>query len=184
MRRVARSLVLLPAAVWLLAVTGHPALAEIAGMPKIIDGDTIEVQGQAIRLYGIDAPELGQACTIEERTYDCGLVARTALLDLTAGVAVTCQVVSAEVVSAEVVSAEPGRAAEDGRPGRCFAQGYDLSEGMAYTGWALALREVSVHYLVFEERAQAAGRGLWKGRFVTPWDWRGGARLAVQGAAE
>ena len=121
MRRVARSLVLLPAAVWLLAVTGHPALAEIAGMPKIIDGDTIEVQGQAIRLYGIDAPELGQACTIEERAYDCGLVARTALLDLTAGVAVTCRVVSAEVVSAEVVSAEPDRAAEDGRPGRCFA---------------------------------------------------------------
>ena len=179
MRRVARSLVLLPAAVWLLAVTGHPALAEIAGMPKIIDGDTIEVQGQAIRLYGIDAPELGQACTIEERAYDCGLVARTALLDLTAGVAVTCQ-----VVSAEVISAEPGRAAEDGRPGRCFAQGYDLSEGMTYTGWALALREVSAHYLVFEERAQAAGRGLWRGRFVTPWDWRGGARLAVQGAAE
>ncbi|MEE8500844.1 MAG: thermonuclease family protein [Kiloniellales bacterium] len=167
------------AAVWLLAITGHPALAEVAGMPKIIDGDTIEVQGQAIRLYGIDAPELGQACTIEERTYDCGMVARTALLDLTAGVAVTCK-----VVSAKVVSAEPGRTAEDGRPGRCFAQGYDLSEGMAYTGWALTQREVSERYLVFEERAQAAGRGLWKGRFVTPWDWRGGARLTAQGAAE
>ncbi len=179
MRRVARSLVLLPAAVWLLAMTGHPALAEITGRPKIIDGDTLEVQGQTIRLYGIDAPELGQTCTIEGRAYDCGMVARTALLDLTAGVAVTCQ-----VVSAEVVSAEPGRAAEDGRIGRCFAQGYDLSEGMAYTGWALALREVSERYLVFEERAQAAGRGLWKGRFVTPWDWRGGARLALQGAAE
>ena len=55
---------------------------------------------------------------------------------------------------------------------------------MAYTGWALALPEVSERYLVFEDRAQAAGRGLWKGRFVTPWDWRGGARLAVQGAAE
>ncbi len=179
MRRVVRSRVLLPAAAWLLAMTGHPALAEIAGMPKIIDGDTIEVQGQAIRLYGIDAPELGQACTIKERTYDCGMVARTALLDLTAGIAVTCK-----LVSAEAVSAEPGRAPEDGRPGRCFAQGYDLAEGMAYTGWALAQREVSAHYLVFEERAQAAGRGLWKGRFVTPWDWRGGTRLAVQGAAE
>ncbi len=179
MGRVARSLVLLPAAVWLLAMTGHPALAEMAGRPKIIDGDTLEVQGQAIRLYGIDAPELGQACTIEGRAYDCGMVARTALLDLTAGVAVTCK-----VVSAEVVSAEPGRAAEDGRIGRCFAQGYDLSEGMAYTGWALALPEVSERYLVFEERAQAAGRGLWKGRFVTPWDWRRGARLAAQGVAE
>ncbi len=85
MRLVARSLVVLLAAVWLLAMTGRPALAEITGRPKIIDGDTIELQGQAIRLYGIDAPELGQACTIKERTYDCGLVARTALLDLTAG---------------------------------------------------------------------------------------------------
>ncbi len=179
MRRVARSLVVSLAAVWLLAMTGQPALAEITGRPKIIDGDTLELAGQAIRLYGIDAPELGQACSIKDQTYDCGMVARTALLDLTAGVAVTCK-----VVSAEVVSAEPGRAAEDGRPGRCFAQGYDLSEGMAYTGWALALRAVSERYLVFEERAQAARRGLWKGRFVTPWDWRRGARLAAQGAAE
>jgi len=179
MRLAPRSLVVSLAAVWLLAMTGHPALAEITGRPKIIDGDTLELEGQAIRLYGIDAPELGQACTIKERTYDCGMVARTALLDLTAGVAVTCK-----MVSAKVVSAEPGGAAEDGRPGRCFAQGYDLSEGMAYTGWALALPEVSERYLVFEERAQAAGRGLWKGRFVTPWDWRRGARLAAQGVAE
>ena len=96
MRRVARSLVLLPAAVWLLAMTGQLALAEITGTPKIIDGDTLELKGQAIRLYGIDAPELGQACTIKERPYDCGMVARTALLDLTAGVAVTCRVLAAD----------------------------------------------------------------------------------------
>ena len=62
--------------------------------------------------------------------------------------------------------------------------GHALSEGMAYTGWALAERQVSERYLVYEERAQAAGRGLWRGRFVTPWDWRGGARLAVEAAAE
>ena len=32
------------------------ALAEITGKPRIIDGDTIEIAGQRIRLYGIDAP--------------------------------------------------------------------------------------------------------------------------------
>ncbi len=121
MRHVARSPVVSLAAVWLLAMTGHPALAEMAGRPKIIDGDTIEVRGQAIRLYGIDAPELGQACTIKEQTYDCGMVARTALLDLTAGVTVTCK-----MVAAKVASGEPDRATGDGRPGHCFAQGYDL----------------------------------------------------------
>ena len=174
MSLVARSLVLLPAPVWLLAMTGHAALAEITGRPKIIDGDTLGLQGQAIRLYGIDAPELGQACTIGEQTYDCGMVARTALLDLTAGVAVTCR----------VLAAEPGADAREPKPGRCFAQGYDLSEGMAYTGWALAARQVSERYVVFEARAQAAGRGLWKGRFVSPWAWRAGTRLPVEAAAE
>jgi endonuclease YncB( thermonuclease family) len=158
----------------LTAMSGHAALAEVVGPPKIIDGDTLEVAGAVIRLHGIDAPELGQTCTIRGRAYDCGRIARTALLDLTAGVAVSCR----------VPATEPGADAGEPRPGRCFAQGYDLSEGMAYTGWALAARQVSERYVVFEERARAAGRGLWKGRFVKPWAWRGGARLPAEADAE
>ncbi len=60
--------------------------------------------------------------------------------------------------------------------------GHTLSEGMAYTGWALALRRVTDRYLAFEAQARAAGRGLWRGPFVTPWDWRDGARLPPAGA--
>ncbi len=155
-----------------------PARAEVAGPPKIIDGDTLAVQGRVIRLFGIDAPELGQACRIGARAYDCGRIARTALLDLTAGATVRCQLAPASPEN----GAEDGGA--DGRIGRCTADGYDLSEGMAYTGWALALRPVSERYVVFEERARAASRGLWKGHFVAPWDWRAGARLPVKAAAE
>ena len=150
----------------LSALSGAPALAQVTGPPRVIDGDTIEVAGMVIRLYGIDAPELGQVCRIGERAYDCGRIARTALLDLTAGVAVSCKLAPP--------SPEDG---PDGRIGHCGADGYDLSEGMVYTGWALALRRVSERYVAFEERARTAGRGLWKGPFVTPWDWRAGARL-------
>ncbi len=151
---------------------GAAALAEVvAGPPRIIDGDSLEVQDTVIRLYGIDAPELGQSCRIGERTYDCGEIARTALLDLTAGVAVSCKLATAGPEDS------PEDSDADGRTGRCSADGYDLSEGMAYTGWALALRPVSERYVAFEERARAAGRGLWKGLFVAPWDWRAGARL-------
>ncbi len=163
------------------APLGPPALAEVTGPPRVIDGDTLEVQGTVIHLQGIDAPELGQSCRIGTRAYDCGQVARTALLDLTAGVAVSCKLAPAPSEGGNPEDASPERDA-NGRIGRCTTDGYDLSEGMAYTGWALALRRVSGPYLAFEARARAAGRGLWKGRFVAPWGWRAGARLPQTGA--
>ncbi len=36
------------------------ALADITGKPRVIDGDTLEIAGERIRLHGIDAPETGQ----------------------------------------------------------------------------------------------------------------------------
>ncbi len=102
---------------------GPAARAQVTGPPRVIDGDTIEVAGRVIRLYGIDAPELGQVCRIGERAYDCGKIARTALLDLTAGVTVSCKLASPNPEG----SPEDGL---DGRIGRCGADGYDLSEGV------------------------------------------------------
>jgi len=136
----------------------------LTGTPEVIDGDTIVLAGETIHLIGIDAPELGQQCALGERLYDCGTVARTALLDLTAGVDVTCELVS--TIDGGIII------------GRCQAAGYDLSEGMAYTGWALAPANATERYVPFEEGARQARRGLWKGEFVTPWAWRNGERLA------
>jgi endonuclease YncB( thermonuclease family) len=155
---------LLPAPI----VAGKAAAANLSGTPEIIDGDTLVVAGETIRLFGVDAPEVGQVCAIGKRTYDCGKIARTALLDLTAGTPVTCEVTE---------GARDGDPRE-GTPGHCYADGYDLSEGMAYTGWALAQRDVTDRYVSFETGAQKAKRGLWKGKFVLPWAWRDGERLS------
>ena len=35
--------------------------AEIYGTPRIIDGDTVHINGKKIRLEGIDAPEIKNA---------------------------------------------------------------------------------------------------------------------------
>ena len=37
-----------------LALIATPALADMAGVASVIDGDTLEVHGQRIRLHGID----------------------------------------------------------------------------------------------------------------------------------
>ena len=59
--------------------------------------------------------------------------------------------------------------------GRAGRPGHALSEGIADTGRAPALRPVSDRYVAFEERARAARRGLWKGQFAAPWAWRASA---------
>ncbi len=45
-----------------LCLLATPALADVNGIASVIDGDTIEVHGQRIRLHGIDAPESRQLC--------------------------------------------------------------------------------------------------------------------------
>lgn len=138
--------------------------AELAGRPRIISGDTLVLAGQRLHLHGVDAPEPGQKCRLGNgKPYDCGLVSRTALMDLTAGIPISCRM-RPERTGGETVAA-------------CFADGYDLSHGMAHTGWALADPDTGARYQPVQESARKAGRGLWRGAFVAPWDWRSGARL-------
>ena len=148
----------------LLLAAATPGLANgtggVTGSASVIDGDTVEVMGSRLDLYGIDAPELEQICELHEKPYDCGDIARAALLDLTAGAILVCQ----------RVETIPGSAI-------CTSDDYDIGAGMVYTGWALADPERPKRYSKTESGARDAQRGLWRGRFVTPWDWRSGKRL-------
>ena len=146
-----------------LCLLATPALADVTGIATVIDGDTIAVHGQRIRLHGIDAPESRQLCRLDGTPWQCGKDAANALADKIARRPVTCE--------------DLGRDRYKRIIARCTVAGEDLEKWMVSQGWALAYRRYSLDYVDEEADAQAARRGIWAGEFVKPWEWRWGKRL-------
>ena len=58
---------------------------------KIIDGDTIILNSEKIRFYGIDTPEIKQTCTDNYgHTYSCGIRAKLELEKIIGSRKVSC----------------------------------------------------------------------------------------------
>jgi endonuclease YncB( thermonuclease family) len=140
----------------LMPVLAHAETVE--GMARVVDGDTIEVKDQKIRLWGIDAPEAAQRCTEDGAAYPCGLDASHALAKRIGRKPVTCV------------------RRDTDRYGRmvalCTVEGVDISQWMVTRGQAIAFRKYSLDYIADEDRARAAKAGLWAGEFEDPSDFR------------
>lgn len=157
------------AAAFMLAAAAPVGAADIAGRASVIDGDTIDIHGERIRLHGIDAPEGAQRCYRDGELWPCGRRAAFALADH---------------IGARTVRCEPRDRDRYGRiVAVCFAGGADIGAWMVRQGWALAYRRYSTAYVDEEDTARAARAGLWEGTFTAPWDWRRGERLAPSGAS-
>ena len=53
----------------------------LASEIRIVDGDTIVLNGEKIRFFGIDAPEIDQECVKNGKVIMCGEVSKKALKD-------------------------------------------------------------------------------------------------------
>jgi endonuclease YncB( thermonuclease family) len=139
-----------------MAMSAIPARAD-----RVIDGDTLEVEGQRMRLSGIDAFELEQTCLdAGGQPWHCGAAAKAALAELLQGQAIACT----------VVDDTPA----DGYVAQCKVRDeVDVGGYMVRAGLALADRKVSEDYVIHEAAAKAAAAGVWGGTFNTPWEWRG-----------
>lgn len=132
---------------------------ELAGKAKVIDGDSLMLEGSEIRLHGIDAPEGRQICTDANGSpYRCGRSAARALRRLVAGKEVTCQVETLDRYGRSVSV--------------CMAGSVNLNLEMVRSGWAVAYRSHSLTYADAEDAARTARKGLWQGLFDRPGDWR------------
>ncbi len=148
----------LPTFVLALALVPGLALADISGPATVIDGNTLEIRGQRIRLDGIDAPESGQPCRLDGKPWMCGRDAAKALSDRIGRRAVHC--------------AELDRERRERIVAKCTVAGEDLGEWMVANGWAVAYYLYSYEYSRAEQRAKSARRGIWAGEFEMPWAWR------------
>ena len=135
------------------------AAGTISGRAAVIDGDTLEIRGQRIRLHGIDAPEAEQICRDGEgRAYRCGERAARALGDKVAWQVVSCEARDVDRYHRVVAV--------------CRADGEDVNAWLAAEGWAVAYRQYGWDYVSAEASARRARRGLWSGTFEAPEDWR------------
>jgi endonuclease YncB( thermonuclease family) len=123
------------------------------------DGDTIYLNGQSVRLEGIDAPEKAQRCTGPKgQEFKCGLAAKRQLIEIVGQGPVQCQPSGFDLYGRTLA--------------HCKAGNTELNSEMVARGYARAFIKYSGEYLEDESEAQTAKRGLWAGRWQAPWDWR------------
>lgn len=135
------------------------AATVLNGPARVIDGDTIDIQGSRVRLFGIDAPESAQRCKdARNAEWACGRSATHALENLTAGQPVTCRGESHD---------EYGRLL-----GVCTTPNSEINAFLVRQGLAWAFVKYSDAYVTVEAEAKTARRGVFAARNEPPWVFR------------
>jgi endonuclease YncB( thermonuclease family) len=144
----------------ILAPASAAAADNLAGQASIIDGDTLEVHGTRIRLWGVDAPESSQLCRGEDSLqYRCGAKAANDLDAFIARRPVNCLPISLDRYRRTVAT--------------CSVDGADLGDWLVRNGLALDWPQYSKRkYDDAQREAEQAGRGMWAGSYVKPWLFR------------
>ena len=139
----------------------------ISGIAKVIDGDTIKIKKNKIRLFGIDAPEKKQQCqkpllTIFSLTlnknYKCGEISTNKLKIKINNKFIICKSSNKDRYNRFIAE--------------CFKDKININRWMVSSGYAVAYRKYSKKFVSQENLAKKKKLGLWSGKFEMPWEWR------------
>ena len=125
---------------------------------KIIDGDTIHLNGEKIRFSGIDTPEIKQTCTKNSEIIKCGILAKELLIQIIANKKINC--------------ITEGKDRYKRTLAECFVNDLSLSSYLVKNGYAFAYRKYSKKFIADEDFAKSNKLGMWSMKFEYPWDWR------------
>ena len=144
--RIIIILILLP--LWCLA----------EGELKIVDGDTIHLDGHKIRFSGIDTPEINQKCKKDEIDIPCGEIAKELLIKKIGNAVPICILEDKD---------QYGRIL-----GECYIGEESLSSYLVREGFAFAYTRYSKKFVEDEQFAIQNKSGMWSMDFIFPWDFR------------
>lgn len=143
---------------WVVVSVVGLALAQpvLVGRASVVDGDTLEIQGSRIRLWGVDAVESSQSCLdAQGQAWACGRRAAFALADFLGQRTVRCQEKDRDRYGRVVAV--------------CSVGGVEINRWLVEQGWALDYTRYSGgHYRQAEAEARLHRRGIWQGRFQEP----------------
>ena len=125
---------------------------------KVVDGDTIHLNGEKIRFTGIDAPELKQACFNDNTEISCGITSKQILIDKIGNNTVKC--------------ISEGKDQYKRTLAECFVNNESLSSYLVRSGYAFAYRRYSKKFIIDEDYAKTNHVGMWSMKFEYPWDYR------------
>jgi len=125
---------------------------------RVVDGDTIHLNGEKIRFTGIDTPELKQTCIKEGIIDSCGVTAKEILIEKIADNKVEC--------------ISEGKDQYKRTLAECFVNDESLSSYLVRSGYAFAYRKYSKKFIKDEDYARLNKLGMWSMEFVYPWDFR------------
>ena len=146
---------------------------ETAPPVRVIDGDTLELGGRVIQLFGIDAPELGQLCESGGKPWPCGVDAALALRKL---VTVSEQQPHCSAWG----GTEPKPTADGALIEVCLVGDKDLAQAMLHSGYGLATPGSFPDHVEAEKNAKEAHLGIWHSHFAPPWVWRADSEQASE----
>jgi len=128
---------------------------------KIVDGDTIHLNGEKIRFTGIDTPELKQTCIKDGVKDPCGITAKQILIE--------------KIGNNKVECISEGKDRYKRTLAECFVNNESLSSYLVRSGYAFAYRKYSKKFILDEDYAKANKLGMWAMTFQYPWDFRKGS---------